>query len=74
MDEGELHHVRNQFKTEEERDKAAAEFFSELFDDDLARMRLESREKAEKARTVANLFKFICPSYYLPGRQDWGAF
>jgi hypothetical protein len=37
-------------------------------------MEPESQEKAEKARKVANMFRFICPSYYIPGKQDWGAF
>jgi len=28
----------------------------------------------ESARKIANAFKFICPSYYIPGKQAWGAF
>jgi len=23
---------------------------------------------------ISNMFRFICPSYYIPGKQDWGAF
>jgi hypothetical protein len=37
-------------------------------------MRRESQEKLEKARRIANIFRFICPSYYIPGKQEWGAF
>jgi hypothetical protein len=22
----------------------------------------------------SNMFRFICPSYYIPGKHDWGAF
>ena len=28
----------------------------------------------ESARKVARIFKFISPSYYIPGKQGWGAF
>ena len=27
-----------------------------------------------KARRIAHAFRFICPSYYIPGKQSWGAF
>ena len=30
--------------------------------------------KMESARRVARTFKFLCPSYYMPGKQPWGAF
>jgi hypothetical protein len=26
------------------------------------------------AGRIAYTFRFICPSYYIPGGQDWGAF
>jgi hypothetical protein len=34
----------------------------------------EDKSKLESARKVAGIFKFICPSYYIPGKQAWGAF
>ena len=34
----------------------------------------EDKAKLESARKVANIFKFISPSYYIPGKQAWGAF
>ena len=33
-------------------------------------MKAESDTKAEKAKSIAGLFRFICPSYYIPGKQD----
>jgi hypothetical protein len=50
------------------------EYFSELFDPDLAVERAKTMEDLRKARRIAYAFRFICPSYYIPGEQDWGAF
>ena len=74
LDEGELHRIRNQFQSEEERDKATRQFFSDLFDEDLAAMKQHSEEKAKKAEKIAGMFRFLCPSYYIKGDQKWGAF
>jgi hypothetical protein len=48
------------------------EYFSELFDPDLAVERAKTMEDLRKARRIAYAFRFICPSYYIPGEQDWG--
>ncbi|MBI2903079.1 MAG: zf-TFIIB domain-containing protein [Candidatus Methylomirabilis oxyfera] len=74
LDPGELAAIRREFRTEEEKQKAAEEYFSEIFDTHLAEMRAQGREQAERARNIARIFRFICPSYYIPGKQDWGAF
>ena len=74
LDVGELATIRREFRTEEDRRKAAEEYFSEIFDIQLAEMRAKSEEQAERARQIARIFRFICPSYYIPGKQDWGAF
>ena len=74
VDSGELGQIHNQFVTEEERKKAAQTYFSELFSDKLTKMRAEGEEKSKKAKKIAQIFRFICPSYYLPGKQDGGAF
>ncbi len=70
LDAGELGRIRSLFNTEDERSKAAEEYFSEIFDGQLAEIKAE----AGKARSIANMFSFICPSYYIPGEQDWGTF
>lgn len=74
LDSGELSSLREQYKTEEERNKAADEYFTAICDRELEPMRKESREKLEKAQRIAHMFRFICPSYYIPGKQSWGAF
>jgi Zn-finger nucleic acid-binding protein len=74
LDVGELATIRSEFETEEERDRAAAQYFSELFDPELAAVHAETVEDLERAQRIAYIFRFICPSYYIPGKQEWGAF
>jgi len=74
LDYGELGQIRRQFSSEEERTAAAGEYFQDVFGVELAKMRAESEEKTRKAKKIAHIFRFICPSYYIPGKQDWGAF
>ena len=74
LDAGELRKIRGLFKTEEERHEAAEEYFEEVFGDRLKAMKAESEEKLAKTRKIVNLFRYICPSNYIPGKQDWGAF
>ena len=74
LDVGELAAIRTEFETEEERNLAAAHYFSELFDPELAAAHAETLEDLERAQRIAHVFRFICPSYYIPGKQEWGAF
>ena len=74
LDEGELRGIRSMFKTEQERQQAAAEYFNKAIGPELEKMRARSAQDLEKARKIANAFKFICPSYYIPGKQDGAAF
>jgi len=74
LDYGELGRIRSLFKTEAERAEAASKYFDDVFGTRLAEMRGESEEKTEKVRKIVRVFKYICPSYYIPGKQEWGAF
>ena len=74
LDAGELKQIRSLFKTEAEKDQAAKEYFSELFDNQLAAMKAQGTEELKKAQKIAGMFRFICPTNYIPGKQDWGAF
>ena len=74
LDAGELATIRAEFATEAERKKAAEAYFDEVFGTHLAEMHAKSEEHAAQARRIANALRFLCPSYYLPGKQDWGAF
>ena len=38
------------------------------------KMAEQSEETVQKSRRLANMFKFLLPSNYLPGKQKWGAF
>jgi len=74
LDAGELRKIRSLFGTEEERHKAAEEYFSEIFGEHFAAMKAQNKVQLAKTRKIANMFRFICPSYYILGKQDWGAF
>jgi len=74
LDAGELRKIRSLFNTEEERHKAADEYFSEVFGDKLKATQAQDEAKLAKAGKISNMFRFICPSHYIPGKQDWGAF
>ena len=74
LDAGELNTIRTEFETESERKQAAAEYFSKLFDPELVAAHAETMQDLEKAQRIAHIFRFICPSYYIPGKQEWGAF
>jgi len=66
--------IREEFPTEAERVKAAEETFDSMFAKDLAKARANSENKNQSAQTVSNALKFVCPSWYLPGKQKGGAF
>jgi len=60
-----------EFKTDEERKKAAEAYFGEVFGKHLAELHAKDEANEERVQNIANMFRFICPSKYLPGRQKW---
>ncbi len=74
LDQGELGRIRAEYATDEERSRAAREHFRDLFGDQLAAMVAEGEEHRRRAERIASVFRFLCPSYYIPGKQSWGAF
>ena len=74
LDAGELRKIRSLFNTEQERHKAAEEYFEDVFGDHWKAMKAENEEKLAKTRKIVNMFRYICPTNYIPGKQDWGAF
>ena len=74
LDPGELAAIRGDYKTDADRHAAAKAYYGEMFDQQLAPMLEQDKAKAASARKIANALKFICPSYYMPGKQAWGAF
>jgi len=74
LDLGELRTIRSEYSTEEDRNKAADQYFSEIFGVQLAALHAQSEESRQKAEKIAAMFRFICPSWYIPGKQSWGPF
>jgi Zn-finger nucleic acid-binding protein len=74
LDPGELRTIRTEYASEEARERAASEYFSEVFGPELAVAHAQTEEDLARARRIGHAFRFICPSYYMPGKQDWGAF
>jgi len=74
LDVGELAKIREQFASESARRLAAEQAFTDVFDDELEALAADGQEGRAKARKLARIFRFFCPSYYLPGKQTWGAF
>ncbi|MBN1765221.1 MAG: zf-TFIIB domain-containing protein [Sedimentisphaerales bacterium] len=74
LDYGELGQIRNLFASPEEEKQAMQKFLSENVGRHLAQMEAQDEVELAKARRIANIFRFICPSYWIPGKQDWGAF
>jgi len=70
LDSGELGHIRQQYHTEDARNKAASEYFEDILEKQLDPMRKESREQLDKAERIAHMFRFICPSYYFPSLKN----
>lgn len=75
LDPGELKKIRDLFTSEEAKNEAADEYFRELFNSpEMKAIKEKSDEDLRKAKRFAHMFRFLCPSYYVPGEQDWGAY
>jgi Zn-finger nucleic acid-binding protein len=78
LDAGELDMIRSAFESEEfkkeEEEKFIEQYLNDNFGHELNKMREKSQAKLKFARGFAQIFKFLCPSYYIPGKQDGAAF
>ncbi len=74
LDAGELAKIRDEFATETDRHAAADAEFSKLFDGQLAAEHEKSAEQLQRAQRFARAFRFVTPSWYLPGKQAGAAF
>jgi len=74
LDAGELKQIREQFTSEEDRERAAEAFVEKKFGPELAVRKHALQEKSEKIDKAAKAFKFLYPSAWIPGKQDWGLF
>ena len=74
LDAGELATIRSEFATEEERHKATESYFDEVFGTQLTALHAADVANDQRVQNIAGMFRFICPSFYVPGKQKWGAF
>lgn len=74
LDGGELKMIRSQFDSEAARDEAWQAEFAKSLAPKFAKMEAQHEQEAQKAQRFARALRFICPSYYVPGKQTWGAF
>ena len=69
LDAGELEDIRQQFDSEEEREAAFDEYYREELAADLKARETESAED----NAFLKALRFVCPTYWIPGDQSWGA-
>ncbi|MFH1379377.1 MAG: zf-TFIIB domain-containing protein [bacterium] len=74
LDGGELAALRDEYKTEANKKELTEQFFNKEFGAQLKAMAAQSQASLQRAKRFANVFRFACPSNYMPGKQDWGAF
>ncbi len=74
LDHGELAVIRTQFANEAARREAARDAFAALFDPHLQAEAAMSAERLERSRGFARMLRVLLPSYWLPGKQPWGAY
>ncbi|MNY35868.1 hypothetical protein D3C86_1703050 [compost metagenome] len=74
LDADELSRIRGEFDSEAEKDRLTEIALAGQLESVAAGAIAESEENLARAQQVARMFRLICPSNYLPGKQDWGAF
>jgi uncharacterized protein len=74
LDAGELASFRKLFPSEKDRKKAGEEFIEKNIMPLLKAEAQKGQAELEKAKRIAGMFRFICPSYYIPGKQQGAAF
>ncbi|WP_051327520.1 zf-TFIIB domain-containing protein [Desulfatibacillum aliphaticivorans] len=65
LDCGELGEIRSWKLSDKERFEATQEYFSEIFDNQLAQLEKARKVEAEKISNITRIFRFITPSWYL---------
>jgi len=73
LDAGELAAIRNEYASEKERRTKADEFLHEVMKPFQSEAVAE-HFKTDSRKKFARAWRFLCPSYYMPGKQEGGAF
>ena len=74
LDYGELSRIRGMFDTDEARRAYASESLHKEFGAELNAFYKANSEKTEQFNRFAHMFRYLYPSWYLPGVQEWGKF
>ncbi|MFP4473670.1 MAG: zf-TFIIB domain-containing protein [Candidatus Omnitrophota bacterium] len=74
LDAGELRDIRKAFENEEQRHQAFDTYFQSVLGEQLSSEISGQRSELADARKFAHAFRYILPSYYIPGEQKGGAF
>jgi len=74
LDAGELAHYRKLFPTQQDLEKVREEFIAKTIMPLLKAEAAKEQAKLQEAQRVAGALRFICPSHYIPGKQNGAAF
>lgn len=74
LDDGELAAIRAEFATQSEREASNAAYMEGVMAETTAQATKEREALKERTDRFSRMFRFLYPSYYLPGKQDWGTF
>ena len=66
LDAGELSSIRQEFKSEDDRDTAVNGYLTDVFGPELDEEHKEFQNRLDKINNVSHVFRFICPSTYFP--------
>ena len=78
LDAGELEMIRGAYNSEKdkekEEDRYVDKYIDKNFGDEMRKMREQSAKKLGFAKKFARIFRFVCPSYYIQGKQNGAPF
>jgi len=74
LDAGELAAIRAEYPSEVERRSAMEGELDDLFGAEMNAAAARGEAELAGVRRFASAVRLICPSYYIPGKQSWGAF
>jgi Zn-finger nucleic acid-binding protein len=78
LDAGELEMIRSAFESEDDKKKAAEHYIKQYMSGNYGEELKDLREKSENmqkfAKKFAHIFRFVCPSYYIPEKQEGAPF
>lgn len=74
LDEGELSAIRGEFASQAERERSNDAYVDRMVLEATVKASTERDATLDRAQRFASMFRYLCPSYYVPGKQEWGAF